>query len=251
VTVEELWDQAQRALADSGIPVFPDVPARHGSVQMEIVVWPDGEDPAAFVAFLRRVAPTVVYAAAEPLGVEDLDDFGRRLGHMLEASELLAEVRSRFGQLWRASVAFAVSGVLHVWEAVAPWYEEIEEHAAVLEDSMALAEAEHQQRQLIDLAVILAHDPAFAQARNDADRRAALAELRPESELWPSGLRGDILGRAKRIFSADVLPGIEQDLAEQARALIVSGMSRRQAARVLDMGDDRLARILARHPADE
>ena len=80
MTVEELWDQAQRALADSGIPVFPDVPGRHGSVQMEIVVWPDGADPAAFVAFLRRVAPTVVYAAAEPL-----DEFGRRLGHRVPA----------------------------------------------------------------------------------------------------------------------------------------------------------------------
>jgi hypothetical protein len=52
---------------------------------MEIVVWPDGEDPAAFVAFLRRVAPTVVYAAGEPLDVEDLDEFGRRLGHCVPA----------------------------------------------------------------------------------------------------------------------------------------------------------------------
>jgi len=251
VSVEELWVRAQAALAETDVPVFPGVPGRQDATPLDLVVWPDEEDPAGFIAFLRRVGPSVVYAAADHLGPEDLDEFGLRLGDIRAAADLLEEARARFSQPWRAAVGFVADGVLHLWEVVAPWYVELEERAAVFEDSLRLAEAEVWQRQLIDLAVTLAHDPSFAGARNDADRRAVLAELRPESELWPAGVRTEIVGRAKRIFAADVLPDLERALADHARQLIESGMSRRQAARTLDIGDDRLARLLARYPADE
>ena len=251
MSIEELWARAQEVLSGTDFPVFPGLPGRDGSSPLDVVLWPDEEDPAGFVAFLQRVGPRVVYAAAEHLGPDDVDEFGRRLGHVPGAADHLAEVRSRFGQLWRAAIGFACDGVFHVWEVVAPWYLELEAAAEELEDTQRLAEAESWQRELIDLAVVLAHDPMFATARNEADRRAALAELTPESELWPGSVRADVISRAKRIFAADVLPRLERNLADQARELIDSGMSRRQAARTLDIGDDRLARLLARHPAEE
>ncbi|HYH49841.1 MAG TPA: hypothetical protein VEG38_09870 [Acidimicrobiia bacterium] len=251
MNVEELWARAQTALSDAGIPVFPGLPGRDGAAQLELVVWPDEEDPDGFITFLQRVGPRVVYAAADHLGADDLDEFGRRVGPVRGAADQLAEARSRFGQLWRAAVGFVCDGVFHVWEVVAPWYLELDAATAELEDSQRLAEAESWQRQLIDLAAVLAHDPMFATARNDTDRRAVLADLRPESELWPGNVRSDVVSRAKRIFTADVLPRLERDLAEQARELIDSGMARRQAARTLDIGDDRLARLLARYPSDE
>jgi hypothetical protein len=251
VTVENLWGEAQAALAGAGIPVFPGLPGRFGSSHLDVVAWPDDEDPAGFVAFLQRVRPAVVSAAAEHLGPDDVDEFGLRVGHLPAAGDLLAEVRSRFGLLWRAAVGFTNGGVLHVWEVVAPWYVELEEAVAELEDRERLAEAESWQRQLIDLAAVLAHDPRFASARNDPDRRAVLAELRPEAELWPGNVRSEVVSRAKRIFAADVLPALERQLADRGRELIEGGMSRRQAARTLEIGDDRLARLLARYSADE
>lgn len=133
MTVEAAWE-VQAALEGTGIPVFPVLPGKTKPYQLE-VWWREVDDPAGFVALAARTGAPVLYAEADSLTVDEIEEFGHRVVPLGAAgAALLEEVRGHFGELFRAGVAFVIGGVLHVWGITADWRRDLEEQARALEE---------------------------------------------------------------------------------------------------------------------
>lgn len=245
--IDEAWGEVQRAIDDAELAVFPMLPDLK---RMPSVAWPD-DVATGFIALLTQLRPPLVYVLLEQFGEESITDERPLIAAAGVAGDaLLATARSHFGELCNVTVGFMEGGVFHLWNITSPWYDDFFVDVERLQDVADELELQRHSESRGQHLQALAHHPSFAKAKNEVERTALASTVVPGWDAWPRHDVSTFIWEAKALFDAEVLPGIEEDLARQGWAHIRSGASKPEAARRVGIGDERMRRLLARFPDD-
>ncbi len=235
------------ALAESGLLVFPAVP---GDSRVPDAYWPDTSDAQGFVDFAIRAGAPFAYAQQFCWSNDSIDQHRAVLeAGGAEGKDLLDELENRVGDLASAAVIFAIGGVHHCWHVQTDWIDDVNRQVDDLAEALKGSRRDLRSAQFDKIVKQLAHHPDFPSAKNEHSRLALLVETLPEAAGWHAEIWRPYLEAAKKIFQDEVLPAIEVALAEEGHVLVTSGMSKADAARTLNISDDRLRRLTIRHPA--
>ncbi len=152
--------------------------------------------------------------------------------------------------------AIVIDGALHRWSWEASWLEALIGDQDALDETRDARQADDEAREeaeelAIRVALVdqVAHSDDYARAKNQVQRiRAITAAGGPDYAVGPTWLVRDILTEIQAVFESDVLPIIEANLASDAHALLAAGKSIPQTSRELQLGEEKLRRLLVRFP---
>jgi hypothetical protein len=221
--LEEWWATVQESIASRGLFIFRRLPLADTRVRSTLTVaWPQEQDAESFLDLAQALGVRLIYTEAF---------------HAPEANANDPEVAPTLsGPLDSAGIAWVFEGVLHLCQNRTGRLDDERQQA---EQSWRDTEANVRQ-----LSERLAQEPDFEHVRG-----GDLGRMRMAKQMFPGYKRYSlsvIVREAMVILQNDIMPQREEALAEQARALLATGMNKTQAAIQLDLNRDRMSRILAR-----
>ena len=279
--LEADWDHITSLIDAVGVPTYPS--AINGDTNT--ADWPNDIPFDDFLALATRLDATLIYAEQSELDEAQLADLEQRVlqasehgssalspaissagrgptfnpsvilpppAPFPELTAFMRRARACLGRTWGLQVQWVSQGVTHSYTRLADWYEALLDQLPslsaryaemeVLQDQQLL---EREEAQLEKRARQLATTREFHQSNKTyATQNQLAAKQFPDLSL---NERRDLVRVARQIYEVEVLPLLEKELAERARAMLSGGMSLTRTAAKLGVTTGRLERLLARY----
>lgn len=252
VSLERLLAELVDRCREKGIGVFRGFinPEEH-----EVVDWDEEEgDLGSFLDVALQSGARMVYVHAfkftEHELAEALEEAAPERLRQLEA------FRAHLGDASSVTVMFRFDGLFHSWTKWAPWHdafsalchpEDESEEDTYDETEEDYAQAQRERKRLLDeAATALAHDPRFAECRNQAARLALLRRVKPDiEEEFPTEFQQrSVVQEAQAIYELDVRPKLASDSRQRVLELKQQGFSVSQIASRVSLKAAEVKRLL-------
>lgn len=245
-------DEIRKDADQSGLKIFYGYMAEETNVPS--VHWnrENGGDWKKYLACARTIGANILYLNWAPFEQFQIDDAISTLESKLaegteeeeETKNLLCQVRtfqSKVGLTCVIDLAFISSGVVHIYQETADWFDVFSDITAEEEE-----EDEEEYRRPAEKAVVdkwataLASDPKYLTSK---DREYLLERL--AGEEFPELPAYQILRRAETIYEADFKKGAEEKLALEIKQLRNKGLNQSAIAIRLGIPKDRVSGLLS------
>lgn len=219
-----------------------------------------------FVTLAQRAGTRLVYADRSVLDLDSLIRFELQEAYLIGEEEdedggedkephTFRQLKSSLRRWWKKdgqpyAIAFIFfhQGVGHILFVISAWFEElgtdITQHIGELKEQNAQTFRDSASKERVlrrSQAETMARDDRYGRARNDRQRQIVAEEMFPELDYVE--IR-DLLAVSKAIFQDEVAPGLEKELAGQARKLYDAGDTVGRISVKMGISKDRVERLL-------
>jgi len=231
-------------LESSKIPIFLAVPDGHKGAS---AFWDEahGGDWKEFLGAAKSMGVKGVYLDWQPFEELELNDILATIeGGFQNSSGVDVEVkdvekfRPHIGMTAMVEIVFIVDSVAHWYQRAADWFERFEE----------LTERAKSSDPAVDMVAVrkwaneLANDPRFKACKNYGQREYLLEQVAGDKlDELP---KEEVISRAESIFQLEIKPTLDEQLAQEARALKKQGMTNTGIAQKLGLPKDKVSGIL-------
>ena len=219
-----------------------------------------GGDWRAFLECAKSLKAEVIYLNWTPFEEFQVDDAVSELESTItqnDGSELegakdrlskITKFKKKVGLTCVIDLAFVASGVIHIYQKVADWFNEFESLAEELEDKDDEHERTVDKATITKWARLLAQDPKFIFS-NSRQREYLLEKIAGnESAKLPLY---EVLARADMIFNAEFKQNAEAKLAEEIQKLRQQGLNLGGIAQRIGISRDRVSSLLSAYESQK
>jgi hypothetical protein len=249
-------DEISEAAKDSGLQIFFSPLLQNESLTAE---WSQrhGGDWKNFLACAKAVGANLLYLHWVPFEQFQIDDAAATIESDLaragdsndgtDTKKLLGHLRAfetKVGLTCVIELAFLASGVVHIYQGNADWYEDFEKtFNGEIEDEDEPDQQPIDKDTLNKWATALASDPKYMTSK----QREYLLEKLAVDE-FPKLPVFDVLTKAEAIFEVGFRQTAEEKLADEVRQLREQGLNLNAIAQKLRISRDRVSGIASTIP---
>ncbi len=264
--LDQLWNDLEARLS-SRFLLFP--PAAI-SWEEPVVEWDAEEGLDGFLELAESLGVPILYVTVNRFSEDSISELQDRLLHPggphPGTAAILSRAEEHLDRIASIEIGWMFQGVGHFCTVEAAWKLDLEAEIADEEDYDAMELAAErllleEQRQLIpEWARRVAQIPQFQQSRTMSQRAELVPQLIPEigditghyrhGEWIARRLIQEVTREALRVFTYEVRPAQEAELARQSHELLTAGLRKYEVAARLGLSRERLNRLIARYPAE-